>query len=161
MIENSRVAHPSRFHREGWVIRATREPLSLHQETMPEKTSRRKQPRHFDRSCSRFHREQRSGGIRFSTHTPNDSRYPLQRKSLVSLEILNRPLVLLSLLACRKRTQILTPPGLRILVPRINPKLTCLQFTNHLQPPLSLVPVALWNKMSPMPSQFSAIGFTR
>jgi hypothetical protein len=25
----NRVAHPSQFHREGWVIRATREPSSL------------------------------------------------------------------------------------------------------------------------------------
>jgi hypothetical protein len=56
------VAHPSQLHREGWVIapRANRSHFPIEKKCHQEKC-------HLDRSCSQFHREQRSGEIRFST----------------------------------------------------------------------------------------------
>jgi hypothetical protein len=99
--------------------------------------------RHFDRSCSQSHREQRSGEIRFSATTLPNPTTPLPfpqpaQKTSMPFEVLDRLLVLLRLFARRKRPQVLPPSRLRILVPRIDPKLSALYFTNHLSPPFAL-----------------------
>jgi DNA mismatch repair protein MutL len=49
----------------------------------------------------------------------------------VPLKVLNLPLVLLRLLASRKRPQVLPLTSPRVYVPRINPILASLQFANH------------------------------
>jgi hypothetical protein len=81
-ITTARVPHPSRSHREGWDVNhppsPAAEPLLL---SLPfVLLSQPQNNRHFDRSCSQSHREQRSGEIRFSTSTPSQP----QRRRLSS-----------------------------------------------------------------------------
>jgi hypothetical protein len=54
-----------------------------------------------------------------------------EAENSMPFKILDCPLVLFSLLARCKRTQVLALARLRVLMSRINPKLTRLQFTNH------------------------------
>jgi hypothetical protein len=72
--------------------------------------------RHFDRSCSQPHREQRSGEIRFSTTTLPHPGARASSKNSMPFEVLNSLLVFLRLFPRGECSEILPPSRLRILM---------------------------------------------